>query len=65
MTTTRIEIWIRLTVLPWTIVSFSAIALVTPPPTRAVTAVPANSRSASAWVATVIAFIARKSSVLT
>ena len=51
-------------VLPWTIVSLSAMALVTPPPTRAVTGIPANSRSASACVATVIAFMARKSSVL-
>ena len=50
-------------VLPCTIVSLSAMALVTPPPTRACTGSPANSRSASACAATVIAFIARKSSV--
>ena len=53
----------RLMVLPWTIVSLSAIALVTPPPTRAVTGSPLNRRSASAWAATVIAFMATKSSV--
>ena len=63
ITTTRIEIWIRLMVLPWTMVSLSAMALVTPPPTRAVTGRPANRRSASACVATVMAFMARKSSV--
>ena len=36
ITRTSSEIWIRLMVLPCTIVSLSAIALVTPPPTRAV-----------------------------
>ena len=35
ITRTRSEIWIRLMVLPCTIVSLSAMALVTPPPTRA------------------------------
>ena len=49
----------RLMVLPRTMVSLSAMALVTPPPTRAVTGMPANSRSASAVVATVRAFMAR------
>ena len=52
-------------VLPRTIVSSSAMAFVTPPPTRTFTCVSRNSRSASAWAATVMAFMLRKSSVRT
>ena len=64
ISTTSTEIWTRLTSLPWTIVSLSAMTLVTPPPTWALTAVPAKSPAASACTASVIVFMARKSSVL-
>ena len=64
MSTTKPEIWMRLMVLPLTMVSLSAMALVTPPPTLALTGRPANSRSASAVTASVRAFMAAKLSVL-